>query len=335
MRKRIALAVVALLVLAGIAYWWTQRGADPLAPIELTGNVDVRQVSLAFNGSGRIEALLVSEGQRVTAGQLLGRLDTRTLQLEAEGIRAQIAAAEQSLLRLRNGARPEEVAQARARLAGAQADSTLAAQELARLQAVSGHTDGQGVAAREIDQARARLRAARSRVVELQEGLRLLQAGARREDIAGAEAQVRAPQAQLALTEHQLEEAELHAPVAGIVRSRLAEPGDMASPQRPVFAIALTQPKWVRVYVSESDLGRLRPGMAAQVVTDSAPDRPIAGRVGYIASVAEFTPKQVQTEELRTSLVYEVRILVDDPQDRLRLGQPATVRIGAATSAHR
>jgi HlyD family secretion protein len=166
-------------------------------------------------------------------------------------------------------------------------------------------------------------------VAELGEGLQLLVAGARSEDVAGAQAQVRASQAQLALIDHQIDEAELKAPVAGVVRSRLAEPGDIASPQRPVYAIALTQPKWVRVYVAETDLGRLRPGMAAQVFIDSAKGQAIAGEVGYISSVAEFTPKQVETKDLRTSLVYEVRILVDDPGDRLRLGQPATVRIQA------
>jgi HlyD family secretion protein len=329
MRKPIVLAAIAVLLLAGLGYWWTHRGGTRSDVIELTGNVDVRQVSLAFEGSGRIRELLVSEGQRVAVGQVLGRLDTRTPQLQAEGVKAQIASAEQNLLRLRNGARPEELGQARARLAGAQADVTLAEQELARLRSVSGETAGRGVAGREIDQASAKLRQARSRAAELGEGLQLLVAGARSEDLAGGQAQVRASQAQLAIIDHQIEEAELKAPVAGVIRSRLAEPGDIASPQRPVYAIALTQPKWVRVYVAETDLGRLRPGMAAQVFIDSAKGQAIAGEVGYISSVAEFTPKQVETKDLRTSLVYEVRILVDDPGDRLRLGQPATVRIQA------
>lgn len=106
----------------------------------------------------------------------------------------------------------------------------------------------------------------------------------------------------------------------------------MATPQRPVFALALTQPKWVRVYVGEPDLGRIKPGMQARVVTDGNPGRSITGKVGYISSVAEFTPKSVQTEELRTSLVYEVRVLVDDPQDVLRLGQPATVELTTGTA---
>jgi HlyD family secretion protein len=105
------------------------------------------------------------------------------------------------------------------------------------------------------------------------------------------------------------------------------EPGDMASPQRPVYTLAITDPKWVRAYVTEVDLGRIKPGMSATLVTDSHPDQPLKGKVGYISSVAEFTPKTVQTEELRSSLVYEIRVLADDADDRLRLGMPVTVRL--------
>jgi HlyD family secretion protein len=126
---------------------------------------------------------------------------------------------------------------------------------------------------------------------------------------------------------HQLTEAELKAPIDAVVRARLLEPGDMASPQRPAFTLAITDPKWVRAYVAEPDLGRVRAGQDARVSTDSQPGEAIAGKVGYISSVAEFTPKTVQTEELRSSLVYEIRVMVDDPQDRLRLGMPATVRL--------
>ena len=107
----------------------------------------------------------------------------------------------------------------------------------------------------------------------------------------------------------------------------------MASPQRPVFTLAITAPKWVRAYVAETQLGRLQAGMAATVSTDSEPGRGIPARLAYISSVAEFTPKTVQTLELRTSLVYEVRFMVDDPQDRLRLGMPATVQLGLLPAA--
>jgi HlyD family secretion protein len=143
--------------------------------------------------------------------------------------------------------------------------------------------------------------------------------------VAAAQAQLKASLAQLALLQHQIDLGELKAPADAVVRSRLLEPGDMATPQRPVFALALSGPKWVRVYVSERNLSRVRPGMAVRVTTDGQPDQPLQGQVGFISPVAEFTPKSVQTEELRTSLVYEVRVRIDDPADVLRMGQPATV----------
>jgi HlyD family secretion protein len=155
----------------------------------------------------------------------------------------------------------------------------------------------------------------------------LVVTGPRKEDIAQAQAQLESARADLALMNHQLTEAELKAPIDAVVRARLLEPGDMASPQRPAFTLAITDPKWVRAYVAEPDLGRVQPGQAASVTTDSQPNEAIAGKVGYISSVAEFTPKTVQTEELRSSLVYEIRVMVDDKQDRLRLGMPATVRL--------
>ena len=131
----------------------------------------------------------------------------------------------------------------------------------------------------------------------------------------------------------QLADAELLAPIDAVVRSRLMEPGDMASPQRPVFSLAITDPKWVRAYVSEADLGKVHPGTKATVTVDSFPDRGFDGWVGFISPVAEFTPKAVQTEELRTSLVYEVRVFVKDPADDLRLGMPATVHLALIAAA--
>ena len=138
---------------------------------------------------------------------------------------------------------------------------------------------------------------------------------------------LRAGEAQLALVRHQLADAELHAPFDAVVRARLMEPGEMASPLRPVLSLAETNRKWVRAYVSEPRLGLLKPGMRARISTDSFPGRNLAGSVGYMSPVAEFTPKTVQSEDLRTSLVYEVRVDVEDPQDVLRLGMPASVEL--------
>lgn len=327
-RKKIAVIVVVLL-LAGAAAWWTQRPSTADGNLTLYGNVDVRQVALAFDGNGRVAALHAQEGQRVRAGAVLATLDTRTLQLRRDAARAEAEVQEQALRRLRAGSRPEEIAQARSRLVAATAESERASQELVRLNAVADSTAGRGISALELDRARAGARVAQAKADEARDALRLAERGARVEDVAGAEAGLQAAQAQVALLEHDIALGELRAPSDGVIRSRLLEVGDMATPQRPAFALALTQPKWVRVYVGERDLGRVQPGMAARVWTDSHPQA-LPGKVGYISAAAEFTPKSVQTEELRTSLVYEVRIVVDDPRDVLRLGQPANAQLAVA-----
>jgi HlyD family secretion protein len=166
-----------------------------------------------------------------------------------------------------------------------------------------------------------------------QKALELELAGPRKEDIAQAEADLRADEAQLSLLKQELADAELVAPQDGVIRSRLMEPGEMASPATPVFSVAIVDPKWIRAYVSEPDLGKVHPGDGASVMVDSFPDRHFEGWVGFISPVAEFTPKTVQTEELRTSLVYEVRVFVKDPSDDLRLGMPATVRFTGRQAA--
>lgn len=329
MKKPLIIAVViALLLIAGLVFWNTRDNSRSSA-IVVYGNVDIRQVSLAFDASGRVMELHAEEGDAITAGDLLAVLDTRTLALQAEQASAQIEVQNQNLLRLRNGSRPEEIEQARDRLAAAEADAKRANQDLVR---AKGLPSGKAISLLDLDRLRSVAQVADAKRDELRDALRLEELGAREEDIAGAEAQLKASQASLALLQHQIELGQLIAPANGVVRSRLLEPGDMANPQRPVFALALTDPKWIRTYVNEVDLGKIQPGMAARVTTDSHPDTVINGKVGYISSVAEFTPKSVQTVELRTSLVYEVRVLVEDPNNQLRLGQPATVTFALASA---
>lgn len=328
-KKKLALAAVAVIgAAAGGWYWWhTQHPAQDPNVIVLHGNVDLRQVSLAFNASERIARLDVDEGQRVRAGQVLGELDTRTLALRLEQARAQAEAQQQVLRRLQAGSRPEEVAQARANTTAVQADADLARRQLARLQATARASAGRAVSGQDLDSATARARAAAAQLDSARKAEQLVRTGARAEDVAQAQAQLKAARADIALMERQLAEARLTAPVDATVRARLMEPGDMASPQRPVYTLAIADPKWVRAWIGETDLGRVKPGMAAAIAIDSLPGQPLPGKIGFIGSVAEFTPKTVQTEELRTALVYEVRVLADDRADRLRMGMPATVRI--------
>jgi len=322
--------IVLVAVAAAVAIAVYLHGAPDSDELALYGNVELRQVSVAFNASERISEILVEEGDVVRKGQAIARLDTSRLSPQAAMAEAQMAAQSAALERLRNGSRPEEIAQARASLQAAKAEAINAGRQYERakaLQAVS------AVSRQAADDARAAAEVAKARVVVEQRALELAIAGPRAEDIAQAEAQLRMTQAQLDLLRRQLADAELAAPVDGVVRSRLMEPGEMASTTRPVVSIAVSDPKWIRAYVSEPNLGRVRPGMPATVVTDSFPDRPLRGRVGFISPVAEFTPRTVQTEDLRTSLVYEIRILVDDPEDLLRLGMPATVALQEVTPA--
>ena len=162
-------------------------------------------------------------------------------------------------------------------------------------------------------------------------------AGPRQEDIAQGEAQLRADEAQLALVRQQLSDADLRAPLDAVVRSRIVEPGDISSPQKAAFTLAITDPKWVRAYVAETDLGSVREGMKATVSVDAFAGRELPGMGRLHLTVAEFTPKSVETTELRSSLVYEIRVFVNDPDDELRAGHAGDrappPRTGAAAGA--
>ena len=296
----------------------------------LYGNVDLRQVDLAFNDSERIAEVLVQEGAKVTRGQVLARLDTSRLKPQTATAEAVVDAQQAIVDKLHRGSRPQEIAQAEATVASAKADQINAHQQWTRLTALTALTTGRAISEQDLESAKAAMDSAQAHLVVAVKGLDLSKIGPRKEDIAQGDAQLRANQSQLEVLRRELADAELVAPDDAVVRSRLLEPGEMASPQRPVLNLAIIDPKWVRAYVAEPDLGKIHTGMRASISTDSFPGRALAGWVGFIASVAEFTPKSVQTEELRSSLVYEVRIFVQDPQDDMRLGMPATVLLELA-----
>ncbi len=320
--QRVIIILLLLIAAAGGAWWYFHRdnGSNELV---LYGNIDFRQLALAFNGSERVAEVLVEEGAQVKKGQVVARLDTSRLQPQVAQAEAQAASQRANLERLKNGNRPEEIAQSRANLESAKAEAVNARAQFERQNALAPKA---AVSQQALDEARSAAAVADAKVVANQKALDLLVVGSRVEDIQEAEAQLHASEANVALLHQQLADAELKAPVDAIVQSRLIEPGEMASPTRAAFSLATISPKWVRAYVSETQLGMLRPGMKANVSVDSLPGRAIPGWIGFISSVAEFTPKSVQTEELRTSLVYEVRVFVDDPDNTLRLGMPATVR---------
>lgn len=316
--------LLALLGLGATYVWLHWKTAPVPNGLTLHGNIDLRQVDLAINDSERLAKVLFWEGDRVRPGQLMAQLELAPFQAEVARLEAEIAAQKAVVERLENGSRPQEIARARAQLAEAKAleqDAWITYRRLKKLlprKLTSPET---------VDNAKAQAEAATARRQAAEQTLSLALEGPRREDKAAARARLRALEAQLALARHRLRDASLYAPAAGIVRNRILEPGDMASPQRPVYTFALTDPLWARVYVDEPDLGRLRLGMRAEITSDSFPGKRYEGWVGYISPTAEFTPKTVQTEEIRTHLVYQVRVFACNPEGELRLGMPVTVHI--------
>ncbi len=330
-RKSLLIILLIALVVAGGAVWWLTRPRPASDLLTLYGNVDLRQVELAFNDADRIETVRAQEGDRVVPGETLAELDTRRLVPQVSQAEAQVAAQQAIVAKLHAGNRPQEIAQAKAAFDSATVEAANDRSQYDRANALWNASAGQAAVSRQaVDDARTAMDAAVARLASQREAYELERIGPRREDIAQAEAQLRGDHAQLAVLNRQLADARLLAPVKGVVRARLMEAGEMASPQRPVFTIAVTDPKWVRAYVNETDLPRVHPGMAATVSADGFPGRAYKGWVGFISSVAEFTPKTVQTTELRTSLVYEVRVFVTDTADDLRLGMPATVQLRLA-----
>jgi HlyD family secretion protein len=260
----------------------------------------------------------------VQAGQRLAQLETARLEHAVARAKAQLAAQQQVVAALEAGTRPGEIRKARAEVEAAEATARNAERTAARLRELLAK---KLASPEQADDARAAAEAARAGLNALREALDLAVAGPRQEDIAAARATLDAFRAELALATQDLTDAALYAPAAGVIENRILEPGDMASPQRPVYTLALTDPVWVRAYVSEPDLGKLRPGQAAEVHTDSHPDKRYPAWIGFISPTAEFTPKSVETPEVRTSLVYQVRAFVCNPEGELRLGMPAVVTV--------
>lgn len=318
------LLLVLALVGGGVAAWYLTRPEEDHSTITLYGNIDIRQVQLAFNDADRVEAILVEEGDQVTQGQVVARLDPTRLEHAAARSKAELASRQAVLARLRAGTRPQEIAAAQDAVDAAEARLRNAKATEKRQEELG---DKGFVSAQRLGDVTEILQTATAELKRSQEQLLLAQLGPRAEDINAAEAEVRAAQAGLALAEQQLEDAVLLAPEAGVVETRILQVGDMASPRMPVVTLALNDPVWVRAYAPEPDLGQLRPGMRAEILSDSFPDQPFVGWIGSISPTAQFTPKSVQTTDLRTQLVYQTRVYACNPEGRLRLGMPVTVSV--------
>ncbi len=381
--KRIVAVVAVAGAAAAVMAWRAARARADEREIRLSGNIELTEVQLSFKTPGRMEELLVDEGDLVQPGQVVARLDTaemerarereaaaaeaaaraveqtraglayqeKALREETAVRRAELEAAQKRLEELRTGSRRQEIEAAQAALREAEAQFGLAQRDWERAQTLHRNED---ISTAQFEQFRTRYEAAeaalrrareqaslvlegprkeqieqqRAAVERAQAALRLAEAGTlelerRRKELAMREAELERARAQLALLEVQLGERVLKSPVAGVVLSKNAERGEVVAGGAAVVTIGEMAKPWLRGYIAERHLGRVKPGQAAEVTTDSYPGKKYAGRVTFISSEAEFTPKQIQTEDERQKLVYRIKIELENPRLELKLNMPA------------
>ncbi len=323
--KRIV-PVVVVLGLGGLALWrFVLAPAGATDGMVASGTVEATDAQLGFQAPGRIAALTPREGDRVTAGSELARLETSELGARRSQAAAQVRAMEAQLDELVAGSRREELAQARAALAAADARVADAQRDAERAQTLLA---GRAVARETLDKATLALDLARRQRDQAGEQLALLQQGPRPERIAAARAQLAAAEAAVATLDATLANSILSAPFGGIVTQRHREPGEIVGAGAAVLTVMNPEDRWVRIYVPENRLGRVAIGQSATISSDTFPGKRYSGEVAFIASSAEFTPKNVQTTEERVKLVYAVKVrITGDPGEELKPGLPADVAL--------
>jgi HlyD family secretion protein len=320
------LVIPALLVAAGAAAYAYYRLAprpDPTV-IRVSGNVEVTDVEVSFRLPGWVEARPVSEGETVRAGQLIARLESTELAQDVAFREAESRAFAAELAALESGSRPQEIAVARAALRHAQAELERQAAEYER----QGNLLARNVVSQQVYQkAKTEYEVAKSQVEEAQERLKLSEEGPRQEDIVRARARLEQVRQSLAIAKTRLNYATLVSPISGIVLSENVEAGEYVVPGVPVVTVGDLANTWLRAYVNETDLGRIKLGQSVCVSTDTYPGKAYAGHLSFIASAAEFTPKNVQTAAERVKLVYRVKINIPNPNLELKPGMPADADI--------
>lgn len=311
--------------------------APPAADVRVSGHVEATDVRVAPEVGGRITLLAVKEGDRIEPDALVLRLDSRDIELAIARAKAEQRLAETQLALVEAGSRPEEIRQAEAQtqtsrdeVSGARAELAAAAADLQRfdalLEAHAGSRKQRDDAATRRDVARERLQAAESRVRAAEQVVARLRAGARPQEIAAARARVSVVAAQVASAEEMLNDTSVRSPIGGVVTETLAEVGEVVGPGSPVVVVTDLAHAWADVFVPEPVVPRLRIGQAATVLTDAG-GTGLGGTVSYISPKAEFTPRNVQTAEERSKLVYRVRISVDNKDGVLKQGMPVEAAI--------
>ncbi|MEQ4673839.1 secretion protein HlyD [Providencia vermicola] len=319
--RSIFVFIIVILIGAAVSgYYYYQSQQDKT--LTLYGNVDVRTVNLSFRVPGKLVSLTVDEGARIAIGDKLGQLDDApyiNALNKAKGVRE---SAKAQLMLKESGYRTQEIAQVEAEVAQRQAAWQYADNFYKRQQGLAA---SRVISANDLDNAKNNRNQAFAALQAAQDKLNQYQSGFRQEEIAAARGEWLQAEAAVAQAELDLQDTVLIAPSDGTILTRAIEPGTNVGAGNSIFSVTLTHPVWVRAYISEPHLGNAVPGSQVTLYTDSRPNQPYHGTIGFVSPTAEFTPKSVQTPDLRTDLVYRLRIIVDDADDALRQGMPVTI----------
>jgi len=322
MKRRVAVALS--VVVLSFAASSCRRGTDD-GTIVASGHVEATEVTVSTKVAGTVETLAVDEGAVVAAGQEIARLDTTDTRLALDAARADRAQAAAELRLRLAGSREEDIKEAEAQLVRAEADLAGSQKDLDRMEGLlaagSGTTKSRDDARTRRDVARATLDAGRER-------LRRLKAGYRAEEKDAARARVEAADARIAQLQQQLKDAVILSPVAGVVTEKVAEKGELLARGAGIVVVTNLPNAWLNAYVAEPDLTRLRLGQEVEVITDDGQTR--KGRLSFVASRAEFTPKNVQTRDERVKLVFRIKVALENGDGLFKPGMPSTARLTPA-----
>ncbi|NOX69371.1 MAG: HlyD family efflux transporter periplasmic adaptor subunit [Gammaproteobacteria bacterium] len=316
-------SLVAIVGAAVVAFFYFQPESNH-GLLRVSGNIEVTDVEVSFKLPGWVKARPASEGQFIQAGDPVAELDSTELSEEVLMRQAELAAYRAELAALLAGSRPEEIAEAQATVRLAQAELNRLKLEYERAQTL---LRSKTIAQEQYDSSLAAYEVGQARRQQAREQLKLVQKGPRQEEIDRARARLEQATQSRALAETRLGYATLNAPIGGVVLSENVEAGEYVVPGVPIVTVGDLVNSWLRAYVNETDLGRVKVGQEVCISTDTYPDRVYAGSVSFISSQAEFTPKNVQTAEERVKLVYRIKIDVPNTDMELKPGMPADADI--------
>jgi HlyD family secretion protein len=331
MKRRIPILILLAAVIAAGVYVYPRltKKTEPENQLTLSGNIEAHESLVSFKVQGRIIDLPVEEGQSVEQGAVLAHLDGADYRQKVRIDEATVHVRESNLALSLAGTREQEVKASQQTMLEAQADLQQKKLDYDRAQRLFSKDE---VSAQDRDLADTALKRAEAAFQAAQQRYNQAVEGSRKEDIAIARANLMEASANLGLSRVNLDYTTLHAPSAGVITVRQAEIGEVVVPGTPVVTLADLDHIWLRAYIAETDLGRIRWGQAATITTDTYPGKQYRGRVSFISSTAEFTPKSVQTYKERVTLVYRIKIDVDNPTHELKPGMPADAHVDLAAA---